>query len=473
MSDSEDKSVPSPKIEDKKEEEMDQESDNDNSRVNGSDSSEDKDNSENITEKTEKQDTVQSKKEDSSESKTEKTEINDNSEEMETDSPKKSTKKTEETKSKKKKEVKKVESEEEDEEDDEDSEPKLGLLEQPVVIESGKREKRKVERLSMTEAYNTPNQPKEVDIPEGVGEKLGDIPRVEFQINKFKAEDLKTLHRVLFGKITAATKVKKNIRLFTGFEFKKDDKEYKKRRDMLLNRNFHMPMLKVVCEVLDLEKKGTKDEVAERVMAFCMAPKSTGKKVPQSKKRKRSETKGKGDKKKTKKDSKSSKKKKSKEKVKGSDDEDDDEEEEEEKSEEEEDEEEEEESEEEEVEEEPEEVKAPKKKKAKKETPAKKPAPAKKETKKKEKPTPQKKKESESEEESEQSSDDEEPLVKKAPSAPTNDELKKLVKKILDGANLEQVTMKTVVKQVYDKFPTFDLSDRKQFIKSTVKQFLS
>ncbi|XP_063409142.1 protein DEK-like isoform X3 [Mytilus trossulus] len=455
---------------------MDQESDNENSRVNGSDSSEDKDNSKNKTEKTEKQDTVESKKEDSSESKSEKTEINDNSEEMETDSPKKSTKKTEETKSKKKKEVKKED--EEDEEDDEDSEPKLGLLEQPVVIESGKREKRKVERLSMTEAYNTPNQPKEVDIPEGVGEKLGDIPRVEFQINKFKAEDLKTLHRVLFGKITAATKVKKNIRLFTGFEFKKDDKEYKKRRDMLLNRNFHMPMLKVVCEVLDLEKKGTKDEVAERVMAFCMEPKSTGKKVPQSKKRKRSETKGKGDKKKTKKDSKSSKKKKSKEKVKGSDDEDDEEEEEEEKSEEEEvddeeEEEEKEESEEEEVEEEPEEVKAPKKKKAKKETPAKKPAPAKKETKKKEKPTPQKKKESESEEESEQSSDDEEPLVKKAPSAPTNDELKKLVKKILDGANLEQVTMKTVVKQVYDKFPTFDLSDRKQFIKSTVKQFLS
>lgn len=55
----------------------------------------------------------------------------------------------------------------------------------------------------------------------------------------------------------------------------------------IFSRNFHMPMLKVVCEVLDLEKKGTKDEVAERVMAFCMAPKSTGKKVPQSKKRKR------------------------------------------------------------------------------------------------------------------------------------------------------------------------------------------
>lgn len=29
-----------------------------------------------------------------------------------------------------------------------------------------------------------------------------------------------------------------------------------------------------------------------------------------------------------------------------------------------------------------------------------------------------------------------------------NDELKEVVKKILDGANLEEVTMKTVVKQV-------------------------
>lgn len=53
----------------------------------------------------------------------------------------------------------------------------VGLLEQPVIIASGKREKRKVERLSMTEAYNTPTQPKELDIPEGVGTKLGDIPR--------------------------------------------------------------------------------------------------------------------------------------------------------------------------------------------------------------------------------------------------------------------------------------------------------
>lgn len=49
----------------------------------------------------------------------------------------------------------------------------------------------------------------------------------------------------------------------------------------------HMPQLKAICEVLDLEKKGTKEEVADRVMDYCMCPKSSGKKVPQSKKRKR------------------------------------------------------------------------------------------------------------------------------------------------------------------------------------------
>lgn len=53
----------------------------------------------------------------------------------------------------------------------------VGLLERPVIIESGKREKRKVERLEMTGAI-TPNlQKKKVEVPEGTGTKLGDCPR--------------------------------------------------------------------------------------------------------------------------------------------------------------------------------------------------------------------------------------------------------------------------------------------------------
>ena len=48
-------------------------------------------------------------------------------------------------------------------------------------------------------------------------------------------------------------------------------------------------------------------------------------------------------------------------------------------------------------------------------------------------------------------------------------ELKVMVKKILEGANLEEVTMKSVCRQVYDSYPDFDLTHKKLFIKETVK----
>ena len=55
----------------------------------------------------------------------------------------------------------------------------VGLLERPVVLTTGKREKKKVERLSMS--INLPNADrKKVDIQEGAGTKLGDCPRSKY-----------------------------------------------------------------------------------------------------------------------------------------------------------------------------------------------------------------------------------------------------------------------------------------------------
>lgn len=72
-------------------------------------------------------------------------------------------------------------------------------------------------------------------------------------------------------------------------------------------------------------------------------------------------------------------------------------------------------------------------------------------------------------------SEDDEPL-KKPPNkssatdeAPTDDDIKKLLKDILAEANLEEITMKTVCKKVYAHYPNHDLSQRKDFIKQTVK----
>lgn len=55
------------------------------------------------------------------------------------------------------------------------------------------------------------------------------------------------------------------------------------------------------------------------------------------------------------------------------------------------------------------------------------------------------------------------------PPHPQDAELKVMVKKILEGANLEEVTMKSVCRQVYDSYPDFDLTHKKVFIKETVK----
>lgn len=52
-----------------------------------------------------------------------------------------------------------------------------------------------------------------------------------------------------------------------------------------------------------------------------------------------------------------------------------------------------------------------------------------------------------SESESEDSSDDE-PLIKKLKKPPTDEELKETVKKLLASANLEEVTMKQICKEV-------------------------
>lgn len=90
-------------------------------------------------------------------------------------------------------------------------------------------------------------------------------------------------------------------------------------------------------------------------------------------------------------------------------------------------------------------------------------SPSKKKTPKKEKPVPV-----------DDSSSDEEPLAKKSKKQPpTDSELEKIVKDLLDGADLEMVTMKSVCKQVYDKFPEHDLTSRKDFIKETVRKVIS
>ncbi|KAM7382848.1 hypothetical protein PAMP_002548 [Pampus punctatissimus] len=150
------------------------------------------------------------------------------------------------------------------------------------IIE-GKRAKKTVERLD----FQAPKQREKLKIGDGSGDKLGDIPRTSHQIYKMKPADLKPLHAILFDRPGKMATIKKNLRLFNGFPFDADSEQYTKKREKLLkNSNFTNTKLKLVCGVLDLEKKGTHSDLVDRILMFLTAPKNSGKRLPVKKKKK-------------------------------------------------------------------------------------------------------------------------------------------------------------------------------------------
>ncbi|XP_062255838.1 protein DEK [Platichthys flesus] len=401
------------------------------------------------------------------------------------------------------------------------------------IIE-GKRPKKTVDRLD----FQAPKQKEKLKIGEGSGYKLGDIPRTSFQLHKMKAADLKPLHTILFDRPGKTATIKKNLRLFNGFGFDADSEQYIKKRDKLLkNSNFTNTKLKVVCCVLDLEKKGTHTDLVDRIMTFLIAPKTSGKRLPVKKKRKsKKKLSGDNSETQTKKKSKSKptsslsspKKSKAGSKSKAivmdssSDEEEEEEDEkvgasaeaegsdmEEKLSEKEEDQSDKSELSADEEEDEDDDSwkselsrgKSASKKSApvkRQRTSAKKTLPPKKRAKKdvtdesdtqpEEKPKKKKSpvvkpaaktKKADSSSSSKNNtntaddSSDDEPLIKMIRRDPSDAQLKETVQGLLKEANLEEMTMKQICQKVFDTFPDHDLSSKKDYIKQTVKSLIT
>uniref|UniRef100_A0A8C6XV57 Protein DEK n=1 Tax=Naja naja TaxID=35670 RepID=A0A8C6XV57_NAJNA len=293
------------------------------------------------------------------------------------------------------------------------------------LIVEGKREKKKVERLTM-QVSSLQKEP--FTITPGKGQKLCEIERIQYFLSKKKTDELRNLHKLLYNRPGTVTSLKKNVGQFSGFPFEKGSGQYKKKEEML--KKYRNAMLKSICEVLDLERSGVNSELVARILNFLMHPKPSGKPLPKSKK-----TPNKGGKKERSSSGTARKVKRTKcpeiltdesssedDEKKGKD-------------------------------ESSEEDKESEEEQPKKST-------------KKEKP---KQKVGSKKSESENSSDDE-PLIKKLKKPPTDEELKETVKKLLADANLEEVTMKQICKEVYKNYPSYDLSDRKEFIKKAVKE---
>ncbi|XP_077209164.1 protein DEK isoform X2 [Paroedura picta] len=346
-------------------------------------------------------------------------------------------------------EEKEPKTENSDEEEEEEEEEK----EKSLIVE-GKREKKKVERLTM-QVSSLQKEP--FTITPGKGQKLCEIERIQYFLSKKKTDELRNLHKLLYNRPGTVASLKKNVGQFSGYPFEKGSDQYKKKEEML--KKYRNAMLKSICEVLDLERSGVNSELVTRILNFLMHPKPSGKPLPKSKK-----TPSKGGKKERSSSGTARKAKLTKcpeilsdessseeDEKKGKD----------------------ESSEEDKESEEERPKKSTKKEKPKQKTTPKNKKGSKNSNVKKADSSTTKKSQNSSKKESEsENSSDDEPLIKKLKKPPTDEDLKETVKKLLASANLEEVTMKQICKKVYESYPNYDLSDRKDFIKKTVTELI-
>lgn len=138
---------------------------------------------------------------------------------------------------------------EEEEDDDDEEEDEEEEKEKSLIVE-GKREKKKVERLTM-QVSSLQREP--FTIAQGKGQKLCEIERIHFFLSKKKTDELRNLHKLLYNRPGTVSSLKKNVGQFSGFPFEKGSTQYKKKEEML--KKFRNAMLKSICEVLDLERR--------------------------------------------------------------------------------------------------------------------------------------------------------------------------------------------------------------------------
>ncbi|XP_072536184.1 protein DEK [Salminus brasiliensis] len=404
---------------------------------------------------------------------------------------------------------------------------------QGEIIE-GKREKKTVQRLDM-QVPKPKEKPKIESI--GKGDKLGDIARVNHAIGRLKAPLLKPLHKIIYDRPGAVASLRKHLRLFNGFPFEIDSDPYNKKREKMarlpkvqlksiceildIERSGNQAVLvdrimqflvnptnsgKPVILKKKKKKKTSKDAKREKKTASkskkqqvdpgkskAIVTDSSSDEDDEDDDEDEGENKNKDTEKSSVSDSRkhngeesdseeeeeenvdsddgledskdeetpksktSSNKKKSSPKkpakkaednsdLSGSDDDDEDD------------------------DESAEEVTV---KKTKKKPSAQKRKPAPK-TKKADSSSNRKRKDvSKSKAKSESSDEDDEPLIKLIKKPPTNEQLREKIKELLKTANLEEVTMKQICQQVYDLYPDFDLTNRKDLIKETVKSLIS
>jgi hypothetical protein len=117
---------------------------------------------------------------------------------------------------------------------------------------SGKRERKQISAFVPQEVAK---EKADLVVPEGDGEKLGDIENVKIKIDKLNggSEELKALHRLCFGRVGKSTTCKKFLRDFCGFGA---DENMEKKEETIFKLDGKM--IKSLLTACDLSTSGTK-----------------------------------------------------------------------------------------------------------------------------------------------------------------------------------------------------------------------
>ncbi|KAL0928385.1 hypothetical protein M5K25_000262 [Dendrobium thyrsiflorum] len=156
------------------------------------------------------------------------------------------------------------------------------------------RERKTVERYAALSPIRA-SATKALDIHQGSGEKLKDIPNVAFKLSKRKADDsLRVLHNILFGRKANVHFLKRNILQFSGFVWSQNEEKDKLKVKEKLNKCNKDRLLDLsnLLDVFTLRVNSKKEDISAKLMEFLESPHVTrevmlSEKVKKGKKRKR------------------------------------------------------------------------------------------------------------------------------------------------------------------------------------------
>uniref|UniRef100_A0A1B6FWA8 DEK-C domain-containing protein n=1 Tax=Cuerna arida TaxID=1464854 RepID=A0A1B6FWA8_9HEMI len=144
------------------------------------------------------------------------------------------------------------------------------------VNENSKTDDEAAESVESAPSVETKKKP----APKKVnGLKLGDIPAIEIALNRFRTEDLKLLHQIIYDEPGNLKQIKKSVKRFKGFDYAKNSDEYKKKLKEMSD-DLDSRQLKSVCEMLDLNRKSNDvTELATIILDFLVEPSDLSAKV--------------------------------------------------------------------------------------------------------------------------------------------------------------------------------------------------